>query len=342
MDRKSIVIGLSRFLICLFFVVFSFSLSGCDTRDMRDECCEEVVLDYRYVRSYVDDYLRHIFTERHFLFDSQGLFIREVSSLSTNRQHVVLRSLPVGTYTMLTVGNVTPGTTFLTSLVPEESRLSDVRLALLKKHSSGSCFTNTDELFWNERRFSTSSRAKHRYICDMANIHCHLSLMIEWEIAPPSGSPLFGVELTNLTPGYALRTDADRMLVVRGTPSPGADRHEPSLDYIVHDFPHSESPADVVVRSDAELRSGILFVDLTTLRYLDDRIPIVQIIHDGKKLFNKPIDLTPMFHDWGWFPNRHAEQIYRVNLRIFEDGRVEVRPWAMTEVLDWENGGSFG
>lgn len=57
-----------------------------------------------------------------------------------------------------------------------------------------------------------------------------------------------------------------------------------------------------------------LYFSVVILRYSNNRIPTLQLVHMGKELFEKPIDLTPIFHDWGWFPNRDYEQAYKIEL----------------------------
>jgi hypothetical protein len=175
----------------------------------------------------------------------------------------------------------------------------------------------------------------------MANIHCHLFLKVEWEDVPPSGSNRFTVELTNLVSAYMLQTDSPLTLHVAGELPPDGNRDEPTSGYVVHQFPLSTPLSLCTVRVEEALRGHELFAEVRTLRYLNDLIPTIQLIHDGKKLFNKPIDLTPIFHDWGWFPNLSHEQRYSISLKILRDERVVVKPWVQAGVMDWFDGGSY-
>lgn len=339
---RSPIIRSGRVWVAVLVILVSPIFVGCETVDERELCCEEVVLEYRYVRTQFDEYKPFITHERHFLFDGGGLYLREVPAHPTNRQRIVMRGLPEGSYTMLTIGNMSEGYTALSGLEAGVSRLSEVRLALEQQIPSGDAFSNAEELFWNFRRFRSERGQRHHYLCDMSNIHCHLYLRVEWEGVPPNGSRQFSVELSQLTPAYTLRVVDEHTLHVAGRLPKGWNRDEPASGYVVHHFPYSELPPSGVVRVDEELRGQELYAEVRSLRYLDDRIPTLQLLHEGNRLFNKPIDLTPMFHDWGWFPNQHHEQIYRIHLRILRDGHVEVRPWLLTNVLDWEDGGSFG
>lgn len=333
---QSIVVSASALLLMVIV------LGSCSTLDERDECCEEVTLIYRYVRTTTDEYQQFVHTERHFLFDQQGLYVREVPSAPDNRQRVILRQLPIGEYTMVTVGNVSEGYTAMTTLEKGVSRLSDFRLALQQLHSDGSgAFAEAEELFWNSRRFKTELNKRHTYLCDMANIHCHLSVKVTWEDVPPIGSPLFQLELSHLTPGYTMTVVDEQNLHIAGSPPVEPPIHS-TRSFVYHQFPYSEFPPSALIRVDESLRGHELFFSTISLRYLNDRIPSLQLFHEGKRLFTNPIDLTPIFHDWGWFPERSHEQIYRIELHIRKDGMVEVRQWLQATVMDWEDGGTFG
>lgn len=323
------------------FVLLTLLAGGCDLSDPRDECCEEVRLIYRYVRTASDEYRDFISSERHFLFDGDGRFVREVPSCAGDRRQVRLRRLPEGEYTMVTVGNASEARTVLADPVPGATRLEDFRLAVraLQAGDDGT-LGEADELFWNSRTFRYEAGRRLTYLCDMANIHCHLYLRVTWEDVPPAGGADYSLELSRLTPGYTLQPDPEYDIVVAGSRTERSA--ESDLKYVVHRFPRVELPAAGVVRVGASLRGHELYPSAVTLRYRDDRIPTVQLLHDGTRLFHKPIDLAPIFREWGWLPSRDAEQIYRVELRILRTGLVEVLPWVDADVMDWEDGGSFG
>lgn len=316
-------------------------LSSCSTLDERDECCEEVRLVYRYVRTQNDEYQDFIQSQRHFLFDGRGFFLREVPSDPGVPWRVTLQRLEAGDYTMVTVGNATEGYTDLTTLRSGESSLSDLRLALYARVPGGQAFREAEELFWNSRAFHVEPKGRHRYICDMVNIHCHLEVKVMWQGLPPAGSSTYTLQLSYLTPGNTLMVnDAYTLHIAGEVPRERPLQSTPS--FVMHQFPVVVSPPSAVVMREASLRGNELYTSAITLRYLDDRIPVLQLIHDGKELFNKPIDLHPLFMKWGWLPNQADEQIYPIELEILENGIVVVRPWVQTGVLDWADGGSFG
>lgn len=328
-------------LLVFVSVVALLLFSACSLDDDRDFCSEKVVLNYRYVRTQKDEFKEFIKTKRHFLFDGNDTYVREVPADLLNPQRVILRDLTDGNYTVLTVANNSDEFTALTSLEKDKTTLADLCLALAKEVPGGGAFEAAEELFWNSRGFEFKTNEKRHYICDMANIHCHLFLKVEWEDVPPNGSKGFIVELTNLTSAYKLQTDKLLTLHVAGEQPPYENRNEPTSDYVVHQFPSSPPLPLCTVRVEETLRGHELFAEVRTLRYLNDRIPTIQLVHDGKKLFNKPIDLTPIFQDWGWFPNLSHEQRYSISLKILRDQRVVVKPWGQAGVMDWIDGGSY-
>ena len=335
---------IKRSLWCLvaLVVIPLWLFTGCSLQDVRDACCEGVILRYRYISDDKDLYKQMIQTEQHYLFDDKGTFMYEVPVDSARRTEVRLRNLKEGTYTMLTIGNRTEGYTSMDALKPGVTQLKDVTLALQHRTEDNAAYTNAEELFWNLRTFKVQPNKNHTYLCDMANLHCHLHIKIGWEGDLPAGSDRYTVELSKLVPQYRLEINPAYTLQVMGSVPEGADRNEPTHDYSVHHYPYSPKPHDAVVRSENTLRGRELFYEVRTLRYLDEAIPTLQLWHDGARLFNRPIDLDPIFKDWGWYPNLNPEQEYRIELLIQDNGLVTVKPWVTSSVLDWEDGGSFG
>ena len=315
--------------------------AGCSTADERDLCCDSVTLRYRYVRYGYDEYRDFIFSQRHFLFDSEGLFVREVPTFKAGApRDLKLSELPAGAYTMVTVGNATEGKTALTPLTPGVTRMADFRMGLLAKSLDGKAFADAEELFWNSRTFDVVPGKLQVYYCDMANVHCHLRVMVQWESLPPAGSDAYTLIQSPLVPEYALETDESLDMPLHGEPDPEKPT-ESGYAFVIHRFPRSLFTPPAAVVSPGELRGHDLYLYGVTLRYLDDHIPAIQIVHDGTNLFSKPIDLAPIFPKWGWFPSRVPEQIYSIRLYIRDDGFVEVSPWLESEVEDWIDGGTI-
>lgn len=332
----------SLWSLAAWVVIPLWLFTGCSLQDVRDACCEGVLLRYRYISLGHDRYLQMIQTERHYLFDDKGTFMYEVPVDSARRTEERLRNLREGTYTMLTIGNRTEGYTHMDALKPGVTQLKEVTLALQHRTEDNAAYTHAEELFWNLRTFKAQRNKNQTYLCDMANIHCHLHIKIGWEGDLPAGSDRYTVELSKLVPQYRLEINPAYTLQVMGEPAAGADSNEPTRDYSVHHYPYSPQPHDAVVRSENTLRGRELFYEVRTLRYLNEAIPTLQLWHDGARLFNRPIDLDPIFKDWGWYPNLNPEQEYRIELRLLKNGQVEVKPWMTGSVLDWEDGGGFG
>lgn len=341
MSNKRTFFDATKFLLLASLLSIGLA-SCCEPEGVWDNPCSIVELQYRYVRTNKDEYQRFIQKERHFLFDKEGVFIKEFPANEMDRQHLRVSDLETGEYAMLTIGNLTPEYTFLGEMKEGKTKLRDITLALDKKTESGKAFLQAEELFWNLRHFQVKKPGVFRYICDMANIHCHLYMKITWETHPPKGDPQFIVELQKLIPSYQLDWNQDYTLQIAGTPSEGESKDLPTKTYAVHHFPFSNLPAESLVQQKSELRGEELFCEIRSLRYLNEQIPSLQIFHEGKQLFNTPVDLGPIFHKWGWLPNLNPEQIYAIELKIRKDGKVDVSPWGTAHVIDWENGGTFG
>lgn len=349
-QRKRLIrrrwIRLERILLLLLLLGI-ISFASCSVEDMRDVCCDEIILRYRYVREQRDEYHSFIKKERRYLFDSRGIFLREIAVDPSSRQRVHLRRLPVGQYYMLTVANQSPSYTFLTTMQEGETTLREVFLSLDKSgldekmRTYNKLFAPAEPLFWNLRPFVSRRGQRHTYICDMANIHCYLYVLVSWEKQPPRGSDRFTIELSKLIASYRLESNPDYTLQVAGRLDAGGNRDESTSRYVVHHFPYSLFPAEARIQQEVSLRGHELFYEVRSLRYLNDAIPTIQLIHEGQPMFRRSIDLTPLFHSWGWYPNMHPEQIYRIEMKLLKDGRVEVKPWVTSSVLDWVNGGSF-
>lgn len=299
-------------------------LLSCTLDDPRDICCNEVTLEYRYVRHEADDYPTEVQQMRHFLFDAQDLLLREIPQSKLTPQRLSLSGLPVGRYTVLTVGNATEALTQLSPLTMG-SRLSDMLLTL-RQQSDGAYATEGDQLFWNYRMIDIKSGSRDHYICDLANIHTHLYYNIIWQSIPPYADG-YTVRLSGLTEEYSL----DPAL---------SDLHipiNPSME-VAHDFPHHRDPL-IQLEDSPKLFNHTLEGSFISLRYRNDRIPTIQLWH-GEEALTKPIDLTRAFDSFRWIPDQRAEQIYRILIRINDDGSVTVFPYFNGSIADWVPGGT--
>lgn len=324
-------------LVCCFVLISVLLLLtffwGCSLDDDRDLCCEEVVLDYRYVRQEGDEYKTFVEAMRHFLFDEQGKFLREIPFNPAVPQYVKLLKLPIGTYTVVTIGNATTSHTRLPDPVVGEARLDDFRLAIANAQTDGS-FANSDQLFWSTRTFVSEKNKRHHYICDLSNIHCHLVVRVFWHVLPTHDGT-YTMQLEGLPLGYHLHPTQARPMIIRDT-DPQPDLY-PTQNRVIHTFP-AMSRGFGKYRIEVPLYNLELQGEFITLRYTNGRIPTFRLFF-GSEAITKPIDLSRAFASWGWRPDEHAEQIYRIEMEILADGTVIVNQWADASVVDWIDGG---
>lgn len=337
---KSQVISRGRALFYILVFMLSSVLIGCETVDERELCCEEVELLYRYVRkaSTGDEYKTFVSSMRHFLYDSQGRFIREVPSNPRHPQRLKMRDLPVGRYTMLTISNATAEHTTLNN-IGEGTTLGEALLEVTtNKGKEAPYYENGDELFYNTRSFECVSNEKHTYYCDLSNVHCHLHVKVRWK----EGRPKY------LDGAYQLRQSlvANRYRLSR-TPlqinikeSPGAPHGVSTYQQVVHSFPEGYHYAPIHASSETLFNMELHFY-FVTLRYTNAQYPQIQLFRGGQAVSSE-VDLQRAFEAWGWVPDEDAEQIYRIEMVVGADGSVELYPWSDLDVLDWVDGGTFG
>lgn len=183
-------------------VLVAMIATGC--RPFFDEMCEcsGTTLVYRYIRASEDEYSTEVQQMRHFLFNSQGVFMKELLQNEVFPQELRISGLAPGTYTVVTVGNSTSEGTILSDLKAEESRMSDFILRLKTRYNE-QAYSGAEQLFWNTKSFEVKATEKRHYICDLANIHCHLMYEVTWQSAPPEAGK-YRIELTGLTEQYSL------------------------------------------------------------------------------------------------------------------------------------------
>lgn len=288
--------------------------------------CHEVTLEYRYIPVAEDQYSQYITGMRHFLFDGEGNFVRELPQNATSPQKLRIKGLSKGHYTVVTVGNSTVANTFLTPLVAKQSLLSDFVLQLKRRASFEEAYAHADELFWNTKSFEITGEGAQHYVCDLANIHCHLFFQVSWQSTPPAAGN-YQIELTNLSEQYAL-DPAKSSLTLEVNSSLG----------VVHTFPlHGEKTHKML--QVVALFNHQLTGEFISLRYKNDRIPTFQVKKDGEAI-TRQLPLAEAFEAFGWIPDRRPVQIYRIQIRINDNGSVTIRPWYEGSVEDWQAGGT--
>ena len=289
-------------------------MTGCAIEDDRDDCCGNVLMEYQYLPYGVDEFTMYIHSLRHFLFDSEGRFVYEITDEDGDLQRQRL-SLSEGDYTLLTLGNADQPLAFDAS----DQTLNTLQMELTQRTSSGE-YLNADELYWGLCNMHIAGRGEQHFVTYMNNIHCHLQVRVLWYNMPGDVGD-YRMELSQVPVGYKL---------------------SPRDTYTVDDkvMPSNNGVLRTYVRT-TPLKAQELQDEFVTLRYNDDTIPYFQLWF-GEKAVTGLIDLSRAFRTWGWRPEATAVQEYRIQMTIFSDGTVEVKPWMATDVEDWQDGGSFG
>lgn len=312
-----------------FFALLLLLLS-CTTGVLSDEeCCSRATIHYRYVRYAEDEYPTFVHAMRHFLFSEEGVFEREIPSNPNDPQNLHLIGTEDRKYTIVTVGNLGDDplgkNALITRLEKGKTRLEDFRLWL---YETKEYRRNTEELFWNFKKVELRDTNPPHYICDLANIHCHLFFYVSWVDAPTKDGT-YRIDLTGLSESYSLDPAKSNLSLSVYQPKE-----------VVHDFPlHGNELTNH--RQEVNLFNHTLTGEFITLRYREDRIPTIQVFH-GEEEITMPIDLGRSFAQWGWNPDRRSEQIYRIEIKIKNKDDVTVQPWYDATVNDWVNGGSIG
>ena len=160
---------------------------------------------------------------------------------------------------------------------------------------------------------------RNSFVTYMNNIHSHLHVKVTWNNMPEDVGD-YRMELQQVPIGYTLGPDGVYRVGDKIIP-----RNPDTLATYVRRTP---------------LKAQEMQDEFITVRYTRDRIPVFQLWF-GDKAVTSPIDLSRAFNTWGWNPEATAVQDYRIQLTLFANGTVEVRPWIDADVEDWQNGGTF-
>ena len=314
-------------------------LTSCSTLDERDECCEEIRLVYRYIPGQVDEYPDHIREIHHYLFDGEGRYVRELRQTSPHSQQVVLRSLAVGKYTVLTLANRSDRFSNFPEMVEGETRLSDISLTAL--YSTYGEQTDGDPLYWNLREIESRHLGRDTYYCDISNIHCLLLVRVVWGDIFPPGNGAYKIELDKLPETYDLHRPVRNGLSTwqrKGTSAPGGLSEGSTADRSWQEFPTNQGASGRVAAPVALLGHELSY-RFCTLRYTQEQIPTLRIYYDGK-LYRKELDLTRFFLDQGLEPDQDPVQDYKIVVQINKRD-IKIYLWTGSRVVDWQDGGQI-
>lgn len=294
--------------------------AACDLEDDRDICCEGLVMEYTYLPYGEEAFPQYIQSLRHYLFDEQGGYLGEVPpGRNIMRQPL---SLEAGSYTMVSVGNVSEQT--LCTCAPQQG-LESFELEVQQHfEQQEEALCNGDQLYWGVKEFAVDEtpgrQARQRMVTQMNNIHCHLEVKVVWNNMPEHIGDYL-MELCGVPADYSLCPDRCMQVGKFVVPAHAGELRTHKLR--------------------VPLKSQELHAEFVTLRYTDEQIPVLKLWFGNKKVITD-IDLARAFNQWGWKPDRLHVQKYRIQIRIFGNGTVEVTPWIDASVDDWEDGGTFG
>lgn len=324
-------------LLALLLLPVAVLTSACSMEDGRDECCEEVRLIYRYVPMLRDEFPDVMDEIHHYLFDDQGVFLREVEETAPMSQVIRFRGkdLKVGRYTMLTIANRTDRFSHFPKLVPGETKLSD--LTLRADYGVHQKSLDGDPLYWNIRDFEAKARQRLTYYCDMSNIHCELTIRVVWGKIFPPGADGYELELDYLPEQYDIHRPVYLDMVTKSLDEP-----DPSLGSTARqawqEFPLHRGDAGRI-RIPVTLSGHEIRHTFRSLRYTRDHIPTLRIYHGGK-LYRKELDLTRFFRDQGLHPDSDPVQRYRIVVEINESD-IRLHLWVGGRIVDWQDGGTL-
>lgn len=310
-----------KFHYILFTIItgLSFILPSCDLEDERDLCCEKTTMEYRYISDDKDLFEKNITSLKHFLFNEQEMFLRELPP-GENPKYQDLSELETGSYTLITIGNASTATRLDT---PQQgSPMKDFLLSVKEVEP-----VPADPLYYAIRPF-TIGRKGQKLVTQLANVHCRLKVTVKWRNLPPrlTADPCYQMELSQCANGYQL------------------DGKE---GYAIGEkqFPYSTT-WDRVHSIRLGLKSQELRGEFVTLRYADGHLPVLRLTcaqQDGEYQEIAPVmNLNKAFDAWGYHPSNVERQEYKIIVTIYIDGHVGITVETEMGILDWVDGGAFG
>ena len=219
-----------------------------------------------------------------------------------------------GDYTLLTLGNAESPLAFEAG----DRTLATLEMELAGLTPSGE-YLDADELYWGVCRMHVDGSRQQTFTTYMNNIHCHLHVKVMWHNMPEDVGA-YRMEIGQVPVGYSLCPDRCHTVGDKLIPAGNG-----KLATHVERTP---------------LKAQELRGEFVTMRYTAEHIPVFRLWF-GDKAVTEPIDLRRAFRTWGWNPDAAAVQEYRIQLTLFADGSVEVRPWIDADVEDWQDGGTF-
>lgn len=312
-------------------------LTGCSLDDERDTCNCGLTLHFRYMVSGEDVFSKPISSLRHFLFNGEGDFMREVEHVDVDKQDLYIDEIEDGSYKLVTLANTTEANSALN--LPKEwmtrsegLNLQDFRLSLNNIKQDGT-YDNADEIFYNEVDFQKAENAKEYYDCDLSNVHCHLRVFLFWNKLPDY-TGTFTMRLRDVPADFALSPDST-MRILGPLDEESLD---PTATNAVQRFPVKMGR---LVEHTIEVKPYNFTLDgeFITHRWTNEQMPVLQVFNQGQPV-TKEIDMARVLQAWQISPDSDAVQEYAIQIEVYPDGTSKVTKLATGRVNDWINGGT--
>jgi hypothetical protein len=306
----------------ILIAIGCLSLHACDIEDERDICCKRIVMEHRYTSEGQDAFEDNIHSLKHFLFDETERFVKEIAP-GKNLQQQSLDELEAGSYTMVTLGNVTKTT--LPDIPAKGEPLSQFLL-----QPAGTDAGNADPLYYGICRFDLvdkTARHNQRFVTYLANVHSKLQVTVKWQNLPPAmtTAPVYKMTLSHCADSYELDGKQGYSLGEKRFPYSASWNREHQLV--------------------CALKGLKLKEEFVSLRYTNSNLPVLHVLcqeGEGYKEITPALDLKTAFKVWGYKPENSERQEYKIIVTIYMDGHVGIKVEAETGVADWIEGGSFG
>ena len=336
--RKSFQRFLERmYSFLLPLVAMILLLSACSTDDYYDICCDDLCIDFRYSRGAKDVFPEYIKNMRHFLFSAEGRFLKEIEADKSHLQHLHIEHIEEGSYKIVTLGN-SSAVSHLSALVPKQTNLDDFLLTISNQRSDDKQ-NDSDPLYWGVCSFLYKRNTTQRYLCDMSNIHCLLTVSVVWKDTQPQADD-FIMQIRGVSGTYNLSPEHSSVQYVLGDNLQSI----PTIDRVVHRFPYVYEDISrlVVHRKEVPRLAGRVKATIRSLRYTDTSVPYFQLLNMDGTPAMREIHLLKPFKEWGWKISDNIEQNYEIEIALYDDGKIVVRPGGEANILDWIDGGIVG
>ena len=301
----------------LVYILLSLALGGCSLEDERDLCCDRYVMYYRYTRNGRECFREYIYNIHYYLFEASGKFIGRKYPEPDDIQKVELENLSSGKYIMIAMANIDD---YAETDGNAGNGLADFRYRVGNYFQDTGELANCDPIYWGVSSFTVEKGKGGSYTTEMSNVHCTLTIRLEWE-----GSPEY-------IDGYLFQLKG-----VRDTYS-----LDPSLSESlgIQTFPEEVGDFTSVWRS-VNMEDMALESTVVTLRYTGGSLPVFRLWHNDTPI-TEPLPLEKAFDAWGWNPDINPVQEYSIRIRLLLNGNIELTPYDEGGINDWINGGTIG